>query len=44
MGMTSVPGVHAAGDGAMAWHNATLASADGVRAGAALHRALVFGG
>ena len=44
MGMTSVPSVHAAGDGAMAWHNATLASADGVRAGAALHRALVFGG
>ena len=41
--MTTVPGVYAAGDAAMMWWNATLASADGVMAGASLHRSLVFG-
>lgn len=40
--LTSVPGVFAAGDIARAPHNATWASADGVTAGAALHRSLVF--
>lgn len=40
---TSVPGVFAAGDAAAAWSNATLAAAQGVMAGAALHRTLVFG-
>ncbi|MCW7540734.1 hypothetical protein OOT46_23220 [Aquabacterium sp. A7-Y] len=40
--MTTVPGVYAAGDVAQRWSNATLASADGVLAGAALHRALVW--
>jgi len=44
MKMTTVPGVFAAGDAAMAFHNATLASADGVMAGVSLHRASVFGG
>ncbi len=39
---TTVPHVHAAGDAAMAWHNASLAAAHGVQAGAALHRGLVF--
>ena len=43
MKMTTVPGVFAAGDAAMAMHNATLASADGVMAGVSLHRAMVFG-
>lgn len=43
MKMTTVPGVFAAGDAARAPHNATWASADGVMAGTALHRALVFG-
>lgn len=43
MKMTSVPGVYAAGDIARPMHNATLASADGVLAGGALHQALVFG-
>ncbi len=43
MKMTTVPGVFAAGDAAMAFHNATLASADGVMAGVSLHRASVFG-
>ena len=43
MKMTTVPGVFAAGDAAMLFHNATLASADGVMAGASLHRAMVFG-
>ncbi|PRD44709.1 thioredoxin reductase [Phyllobacterium phragmitis] len=40
--MTSVPGVYAAGDIARPAHNATLASADGVIAGAQLHQALIF--
>ncbi len=39
---TTVPGVYAAGDTARMPHNATLASADGVIAGSAVHRALVF--
>jgi thioredoxin reductase len=41
--MTSVAGVYAAGDAAQMRHNATLASADGVLAGVALHRSLVAG-
>jgi len=41
--MTSIPGVYAAGDITRSMHNATLASADGVLAGASLHQALVFG-
>jgi thioredoxin reductase len=41
--MTSIPGVYAAGDITRPMHNATLASADGVLAGASLHQALVFG-
>ncbi len=41
--MTTVPGVYAAGDAATLRQNATLASADGVLAGAAVHQALVFG-
>jgi thioredoxin reductase len=40
--MTSVSGVYAAGDITRAAHNATWASADGVTAGVALHRSLVF--
>jgi thioredoxin reductase len=44
MKMTTVPGVYAAGDAAMAFTNATLASADGLMAGVSLHRSLVFGG
>jgi thioredoxin reductase len=40
--MTSVPGVYAAGDIARASHNITWASADGVMAGMAAHRSLVF--
>lgn len=43
MAGTTVPGVFAAGDIARRAHNATWASADGVTAGAAAHRALVFG-
>ncbi|MGJ7612871.1 MULTISPECIES: NAD(P)/FAD-dependent oxidoreductase [unclassified Variovorax] len=43
MKMTTVPGVYAAGDLAMAFTNATLASADGLTAGVSLHRSLVFG-
>lgn len=39
---TSVPGVFAAGDITRAMHNATLASADGVTAGAGVHHSLVF--
>lgn len=39
---TSVPGVFAAGDAASPMYNATLASAAGVMAGAAAHRALVM--
>ncbi len=42
MKMTSVAGVFAAGDIARPMHNATFASADGVMAGTALHRALMF--
>ena len=41
-GMTTVPGVYAAGDIVRPAHNnATLASADGVTAGVSLHQALV---
>lgn len=40
--MTTVPGVYAAGDIARAAHNLTWACADGVTAGTALHRSLVF--
>ena len=43
MKTTTVPGVYAAGDVAMAFSNATLASADGLIAGVSMHRALVFG-
>ncbi len=38
---TTVPGVYAAGDVAMAAANVTLASADGVMAGVQLHQALI---
>lgn len=44
MGQTSVPGVFAAGDAAQGAHSATLAAAQGVLAGTAMHRAMVFGG
>jgi thioredoxin reductase len=40
--MTTVPGVYAAGDITRSMHNVTFASADGVTAGIALHRSLVF--
>jgi thioredoxin reductase len=40
--MTTVPGVFAAGDITRSAHNVTWASADGVTAGVALHRSLVF--
>jgi thioredoxin reductase len=40
--MTTVPGVFAAGDIARARHSVTWASADGVTAGVAAHRSLVF--
>jgi len=40
--MTTVPGVYAAGDVTRSAHNVTWASADGVTAGLALHRSLVF--
>lgn len=39
---TSVAGVYAAGDITRGAHSATFASADGVMAGTALHRSLVF--
>jgi thioredoxin reductase len=39
---TTVPGVYAAGDITRSAHNVTWASADGVMAGMALHRSLVF--
>jgi thioredoxin reductase len=39
--MTSVPGLYAAGDTARLPSNVTLASADGVLAGAAIHQALI---
>jgi thioredoxin reductase len=42
MQLTTVPGVYAAGDITRAMHNVTFASADGVMAGTALHRSLVF--
>ena len=42
MKMTTVPGVHAAGDLSMMFGNATLASADGLMAGVSMHRSLVF--
>jgi len=37
---TTVPGVYAAGDAALARHNATFASADGVMAGVSAHQSL----
>ncbi|HXT34188.1 MAG TPA: NAD(P)/FAD-dependent oxidoreductase [Chloroflexota bacterium] len=40
--MTTVPGVFAAGDITRGAHNVTWASADGVMAGMAVHRSLVF--
>jgi thioredoxin reductase len=40
---TSVPGIYAAGDTARLPSNVTLASADGVIAGAAIHQALISG-
>lgn len=40
--LTTVPGVYAAGDTALAFQNATFASADGVLAGVAAHRSLIF--
>ena len=40
---TTVAGVYAAGDITRAMHNATLASADGVLAGVALHQSLIAG-
>jgi thioredoxin reductase len=40
--LTTVPGVYAAGDIARSAHNVTWASADGVTAGVAVHRSLVF--
>lgn len=43
MKLTSVAGVYAAGDITRPMHNATFASADGVMAGTAVHRELVFG-
>lgn len=39
---TTVAGVYAAGDIARAFHNATMASADGVMAGAFAHQSLIF--
>jgi thioredoxin reductase len=39
---TTVPGVFCAGDAARAGHNATWAAADGVTAGFAAHRSLVY--
>jgi thioredoxin reductase len=41
--MTTVPGLYAAGDIARAPHSLSWAVADGVTAGTAAHRALVFG-
>jgi thioredoxin reductase len=40
--MTTVTGVYAAGDITRSAHNVTWASADGVMAGMAVHRSLVF--
>jgi thioredoxin reductase len=42
MKQTTIPGLFAAGDTITPMWNATLASADGVMAGAAVHRSLVF--
>lgn len=41
-GLTSVPGVYAAGDATSPMHNATFASASGVKAGVGAHQSLVF--
>jgi thioredoxin reductase len=41
--LTTVPGVYAAGDITRGAHTVTWASADGVMAGVAVHRSLVFG-
>lgn len=41
MGLTSVPGVYAAGDAITPMHNATLAAASGVLAGVAAHQSLM---
>lgn len=43
MGATSVPGVFAGGDAARAGGSLAFAVADGVRAGVAAHRSLIFG-
>lgn len=40
-GLTSIPGVYAAGDATTPLHNATIASASGVLAGIAAHQSLV---
>lgn len=40
--MTTVSGVYAAGDITRGAHNVTWASADGVTAGLAVHRSLIF--
>ena len=40
--MTTVPGVYAAGDVARGAHTVTFAAADGVMAGLAVHRSLIF--
>jgi thioredoxin reductase len=40
--LTTVAGVYAAGDITRSAHNVTWASADGVTAGKAVHRSLVF--
>ena len=44
MKQTTVPGVFAAGDITRGGHAVTFAAADGVMAGTALHRSLVFPG
>ncbi len=41
-GLTSIPGVYAAGDAAHPMHNATLAAAAGVMAGIAAHQSLAL--
>ena len=43
-GATSIPGLFAAGDAASPMHNATLASAAGLKAGIMAHRSLVLEG
>lgn len=42
MQATTVPGVFAAGDIVRGFHSVTLAAADGLTAGTALHRSLIF--